>query len=561
MAPALAAFSKLPPRLRAAYAAALALSVALLVFGAVLLASNSMDGGGRGVGGGLDGVDGFGGASDDDVGDFFGGDDGYPTASPAFGTASPTDVETAAPSTVNPTTADPTTFEPSPPPSLDPSPQPSASPERSPTRQPVTPRPTKPIDTFRPTEPIDTTSPTAVPSAPPTPSPTERPTFQTRPVPLDPPATYFDYDPTSPYGPWNWGNVEVLNATENYWSEFGLVANECNTEGVPQSPIDVCTRPERHCQEYHEFRSKRGDFKINGDFLEKQILPNKLRILVARRDGDEPDPPHVDFSGVGFKDLDLLNIDIKIPSEHTVCGKRYDGEMQYYFFHPVRRSLLVVAWLLEANAEYEANEHVQLLIDAFQEVHDATEEDCMQQELFEDEASTEAQASDATNGTAFLRRRRMAKDDKKGGNGIWDPFHRDIQKTIHFWGYTGTLTEPPCSAGTLWRIMDVPVPLAPEQLQQMARILFDQRDGATCAPVGTHHRGSVARPRNVGDPARYYKCTRDDYVSDDEREVCGDEGCSDPFGEAVFGTGLDPYVAPIVHVTGPPSEPPTMSPS
>lgn len=56
---------------------------------------------------------------------------------------------------------------------------------------------------------------------------------------------------------------------------------------------------------------------MDSEFMEKQILHNKLRVLVARRIGEEPDPPNVDFAGVGAKTLDLLHIDFKIPSEHT----------------------------------------------------------------------------------------------------------------------------------------------------------------------------------------------------------------------------------------------------
>ena len=58
--------------------------------------------------------------------------------------------------------------------------------------------------------------------------------------------------------------------------------------------------------------TQRGDFKINGEFMTKQILSNKLRVLMTRRVGDEPDPPHADFAGIGATDLDLLNIDIKV---------------------------------------------------------------------------------------------------------------------------------------------------------------------------------------------------------------------------------------------------------
>lgn len=63
---------------------------------------------------------------------------------------------------------------------------------------------------------------------------------------------------------------------------------------------------------------------------------------MARRVGEEPDPPQVDFAGVGSKKLDMLNIDIKLKSEHTICGRRFDGEMQYYFFHPVKQGKILL---------------------------------------------------------------------------------------------------------------------------------------------------------------------------------------------------------------------------
>ena len=239
---------------------------------------------------------------------------------------------------------------------------------------------------------------------------------------------------------------------------------------------------------------------------------------------------------MGQSDLDLLNIDIKIPAEHTICGRRYDGEMQYYFFHPVKQALLVVSWLFEVNDDNPTNDHMQLLIDQFHEVYDDNNDVC-------------------SGGRRSLKEgRKLPKDDnqKQGGKKIWNPFDRDIQQTIHFWGYTGSLTEPPCSTGTLWRIMDVPVQLSTKQLSQMQTILFSNRDPNTCAFTSVHNSNmSVARPTQS--QLRYYKCTRDDYVSDEERVVCGDDGCVDE----PFSTNLDPYVDPILDVTGPPSLAPT----
>ena len=70
---------------------------------------------------------------------------------------------------------------------------------------------------------------------------------------------YYNYNISkdSKYGPSTWQHVLTLNSTaQNYWSEFGLIGNQCNDDSLAQSPIDVCTKPERHCMEHHEFRSK-----------------------------------------------------------------------------------------------------------------------------------------------------------------------------------------------------------------------------------------------------------------------------------------------------------------
>ena len=117
--------------------------------------------------------------------------------------------------------------------------------------------------------------------------------------------------------------------------------------------------------------------------------------------------------------------------------------------------------------------------------------------------------------------------------------------------------QVPCTDAASWRIMDVPVRISIRQLEQMREALFDNRDPRRdCAYTSTHYMGSVARPINGTMP--YYKCTRDDYVGDDERKACGSRwGCADH----PFGPRLDPYVEPIVPVTGPPSEAPTTSAS
>ncbi len=117
-----------------------------------------------------------------------------------------------------------------------------------PTSNPITQRPTRIPITQRPTK-----IPTAAPTERATISPTAKPTLSEPIEPLDPNAPYFNFNTTegSQFGPSVWNQVDVSNS---YWSEFGLVTNQCNDRKVAQSPIDVCTTPEKQCLEFHETR-------------------------------------------------------------------------------------------------------------------------------------------------------------------------------------------------------------------------------------------------------------------------------------------------------------------
>ena len=185
--------------------------------------------------------------------------------------------------------ADPLSFTMSP--SMAPSLLPSASPSTSePSHMPSS----IPTITFRPTGkpshspsmPLSmpsSLSPSVVPSMAPSSSPTLD-EFAPIPVPSNPPGVYFNYDPTSKYGP---GNPQMVyhNASmkkiqyidngwaeaslSGYWNEFdydgfgpwqGILSrhqptlNRCDNIGK-QSPIDVRANG-AECLEHHQIRSR-----------------------------------------------------------------------------------------------------------------------------------------------------------------------------------------------------------------------------------------------------------------------------------------------------------------
>ena len=450
-------------------------------------------------------------------------------------------------------------------PSYTPSYSPSATPSSEPTTNPSSP-------------PTQSSSPTSTPTSKPTLHPTSPPTFSTAQVPSNPNSGYFNYDLNSKYGPRNWKNIAEIKKSDPgyFWHTFSLgddndSRNDCGSD-KKQSPIDVCTSPKDTCTETHEMRPKSGDYKMNEELIDKQILSNKLRLVMTPRTGEEPDPPQIDFSSNGRGIMDMTNIDFKIPSEHTVCGKRFDAEMQYFTYHPARERFVAVSFFLDGSTDGNVkNEHLQEVIDAFKVVYREDDRECEKRGvvptnsfaggfasgnnnqrnlLFEGEENGEEyhRISEPlhTNSTASSHQshRRLALK--------WHPFHPDIQKTVHFWGYSGSLTDPPCTKDIVdWKIMDVPTPISSLQLAQLKHILFTHvNPNNGCRRTSVHNaQGSNARPTQ--NALKYYKCTRDDYVSDEERAVCGDEGCVHP-----FGSGLNRYYPPLVDVTGPPTRSP-----
>ena len=237
--------------------------------------------------------------------------------------------------------------------------------------------------------------------------------------------------------------------------------------------------------------------------------------------------------------------------------------------------------LLSGSEGNPKNEHLQEVIDAFKVIYKEDERKCNQRRseseansfasgfggnnkrmLFDEdfvvnntatlnildyEDNGEVEGREGSNSTLSQQHRQHRRLSLK-----WHPFHPDIQKTVHFWGYSGSFTDPPCTRDIVdWKIMDVPTPISSIQLKQLKHLLYTHVDDK-CRRTSVHNsQGSVARPTQP--TLKYYKCTRDDYVSDEERAICGDDGCKDHW----FGAGLNPYYPPLVDVTGPPTRSPS----
>ena len=161
---------------------------------------------------------------------------------------------TSQPPTVSPTVSPVPSSSPSGYPSSTPSATPTTSPSESPSESP-------------------TPSPSEAPSGTPTKFPTSFPTpqvlyFPQHPEPKDPPSSYFNYDPSSDYGPHRWNRVNTRNSwlrefTSNggygpwdghLWRE-DAVSNQCGGPDRKQSPKNLVGTRNTECEATHEIRT------------------------------------------------------------------------------------------------------------------------------------------------------------------------------------------------------------------------------------------------------------------------------------------------------------------
>ena len=99
----------------------------------------------------------------------------------------------------------------------------------------------------------------------------------------------------------------------------------------------------------------------------------------------------------------------------------------------------------------------------------------------------------------------------------WNPYHESLIPTYYFYGYDGSLTEPPCTEIVSWFVMDKPMIISKNQLEQMKYILFTNVNGDTCEETSVHFHNSVARPIQETSNRQVWHCTRNDFVPDHER--------------------------------------------
>ena len=98
---------------------------------------------------------------------------------------------------------------------------------------------------------------------------------------------------------------------------------------------------------------------------------------------------------------------------------------------------------------------------------------------------------------------------------VWNPHHESLVPSIYFYGYEGSLTEPPCSEIVSWFVIDKPMMISRTQLEHMKFLLFTNVDRTTCESTSVHYKGSVARPiQETGANRQIWHCTPNEFLPD-----------------------------------------------
>lgn len=259
--------------------------------------------------------------------------------------------------------------------------------------------------------------------------------------------------------------------------------------------------------------------------IQKLIERNKLRLLYQRRpcrSCREPDPPLADFPHNWPGLVDLLHIDFKVPSEHTINGTRFDGEMQLMYIHPRRLRVPSVAVPMKATKD-GYNPELQRALDEFEQQYKKDYDICVgilnrarkmgavTDEQVEAILSVASEMDHEKTGERMLQSTNATNQTVSRTN--WDPHHPLMIPGVYFYGYEGSVTEPPCGEFVSWRVMDTPMLMSFEQLNQMKRLIFTHLSDK-CRRTSVHYKESVARPVQDRGDRDVWRCTSEDWDPD-----------------------------------------------
>ena len=206
-------------------------------------------------------------------------------------------------------------------------------------------------------------------------------------------------------------------------------------------------------------------------------------------------PPTADFpnwSSTLTHYSDLLNLDIKVPGEHTIRGETFHAEIQMLHLHLEAGRMGYIGVPIRAQ-HGGFNQEYQDLLDHFQTVYDEDLAACNNTGSRRLRAAGDSLRSNFNNITKKVPQRLLQSGKS------FDPY-TDFMKTVFFYRYHGSSTEPPCFPIT-WFVMTTPLIIDVAQLRHTRTLLLTHVvvDAAPhqhhCRKTSVHNaEQSVVRP-------------------------------------------------------------------
>lgn len=335
----------------------------------------------------------------------------------------------------------------------------------------------------------------------------------------------FSYDANAENGPSAWGDVEGSGPWVDYSNPLvDQAGNQCASGSRP-SPLHL-EAISSQCNDVHELLPRQiTDSDCTRQDLSFDITPYSLRASFPLSNSTCV-RPSLTVSG-RFDDFELLWMELHARSEHVIEGKRYDAELQ--MMHAgvgvEDGQLLAVSLLIEATASVDHLEF-EWMLQQWQQVAEQEAQGCSRRQLRKvSDFELKPRPTDEVPQTNQDQERELqfrpspcATDRFGGGCEPLAPRRRiypyNLWSTIWYYGYSGSLTTPPCTTGVQWRVLEQPMQISRRQYKQLKRLLTQSRDSScefdTAVDPSTGENFRPLQPRDQFFQ-NVFRCTFDDF--------------------------------------------------